>query len=237
MTRGIGEFAPIQDVIPEWAAILVALVTQLGDVWFLALLVGAIYWYRTDAREDVAVVTGLALSGFALITALKHVFAFPRPDRPLVELESLPWLLQPLYELTGTASGYGFPSGHAVITTIVYFCLAVRLSIGTFRQRVLAASTVVAAVALSRVALGVHYLADVVAGVVVGFAFLFVAERLFARYPTDQRTVAFSIAIVAGILALVASNVDPDAVLILGASLGAFGGQRFVRRIRGRSSA
>ena len=229
MSRGVGEFGPIQEFVPEWAALLVALVTQLGDVWFLALLVGGLYWVHARKREDAAVVVGLTLGGLALITGLKHVFALPRPGQPLVALESLPWLVQPLYEATAMASGYGFPSGHALMTTVVYVSLARRLSIGTRRWRTLGAAAVVTLVCLSRVALGVHYLVDVVAGVAVGLAFLFVAERLLAQTPSDQPTVALALAVVASAVALVASGVDRDAVLLLGASLGTFGGWQLVQ--------
>ena len=229
MSRGIGEFEPIQEELPEWAGVVLGLVTQLGDVWFLAVLVGAVYWFYREKREDAAVVTGLTLAGFSLITALKHVFALPRPGKPLVELESLPWLVQPIYEATAMASGYGFPSGHALMTTIVYFSLAKRLSIGSLPLRVLGAATLVGVVSFTRVALGLHYLVDVVAGVAVGLTFLFVAERLLSRYATEQGTVAFALAIVVSAINLVASDVDPDAVLVLGASLGAFGGWQLIR--------
>ncbi|WP_137290975.1 phosphatase PAP2 family protein [Natronorubrum halophilum] len=229
MSRGIGEFEPIQELVPEWAAILVALVTQLGDVWFLALLVGCVYWFSASKREDAAVVMGLTLAGLSLITVLKHVFALPRPGHPLVALETLPGLLQPLYEATAMASGYGFPSGHALMTTIVYVTLARRLPIGTFRRRTVAAATIVAVVCFSRVALGLHYLVDVVAGVAVGLAFLFVADRLLARYPDEQGTIALSLAIVCSASALGVSRVEPDTVTLLGASLGAFGGWQLVR--------
>ncbi|WP_440772116.1 phosphatase PAP2 family protein [Natronorubrum sp. DTA28] len=229
MSRGIGEFEPIQEVIPEWAAILVALLTQLGDVWFLALLVGGLYWFYATKREDAAVIIGLTMAGLSLITGLKHVFSLPRPGQPLVAIESLPGLLQPLYEATGMASGYGFPSGHALMTTIVYFSLAKRLSIGTPRRRFAGAATVVTLVGLSRVALGLHYLVDIVAGVAVGLTFLFVAERLLARSPTEQGTVAFSLAVVSSAFALAASSLEPDAVLLLGASLGTFGGWQLIK--------
>ncbi|WP_436346546.1 phosphatase PAP2 family protein [Natronorubrum sp. FCH18a] len=229
MSRGIGEFEPLQEVIPEWAAVLVALVTQLGDVWFLALVVGGVYWFHASKREDATVIIGLTLAGFSLITALKHVFALPRPGQPLVALESLPWLIQPLYEATGMGSGYGFPSGHALMTTIVYFSLAKRLSISTVNRRALAAAALVGIVCFSRVTLGLHYLVDVVAGVAVGLTFLFVAERLLARYSTEQGTVALSLAVVVSMINLVASDMDPDAVLTLGASLGVFGGWQLIR--------
>ncbi|MDQ2050879.1 phosphatase PAP2 family protein [Natronolimnohabitans sp. A-GB9] len=228
MSRGIGEFAPIQDLIPDWAAVLVGLVTQLGDVWFLALLVGVVYWFHARRRDDAAVTVGLSLTGLALITILKHVFELPRPGQPLVALEALPGLVQPLYEATAMASGYGFPSGHALMTTIVYVSLAKRLSIGTARQRLLAAAAVVAVVSLSRIALGVHYLVDIVAGIAIGLAFLFVAERLLARTSTDGATVALAMAVVASVIALLVSSVDPDAVLLVGASLGSFAGWQLV---------
>lgn len=223
MSRGVGVVEPIQELIPEWAALLVALLTQLGDVWFLALLVGGVYWFHTD-REDAVVIIGLTLAGLSLITTLKHVFALPRPTQPLVSLETLPQVLQPLYEVTGTASGYGFPSGHALMTTIVYFSLARRLSISTCRRRVLGAAIIVGAVGFSRIALGVHYLVDILAGIGVGLLFLLVAEQLIARYPTRQGTVALSLAVVVSAISIVASSVALDAVLLLSASLATFGG-------------
>ncbi|WP_265109579.1 phosphatase PAP2 family protein [Halosolutus halophilus] len=230
MSRGIGEFGPIQEFVPEWAAIAVALVTQLGDVWFLALILGSLYWVRvrTD-REGAAAFVGLPLIGLGVVTGLKHVFALPRPDRPLAQVETIPALVQPLYEVTAYASGYGFPSGHAVMTSIVYGYLAMRLSIGTARQRVAGAAIVIAAVCLSRVALGVHYLVDVLAGVLVGLATLLVTMRILARFRTEAGTVVFALAIGANAFALVASGGAPDAVLLLGASLGAFGAWQLIR--------
>ncbi|QLK25316.1 phosphatase PAP2 family protein [Natrinema zhouii] len=228
MSRGIGEFGPIQDVIPEWAAVLVALVTQLGDVWFLSLLVGAIYWFDSANREDAAVIMGWTFAGLALISTLKHVFALPRPGQPLVRIETLPWVIQPLYESTAMASGYGFPSGHALMTTIVYLSLARRLSISTRRRRFVGAALLVAAVCVSRVVLGVHYLVDVTAGVAVGVAFLAVAERLLTRFSTDHGTVAFGLAIAISAINLIVGGIDADDISLLGASLGALGGWQLV---------
>lgn len=196
MSRGIGEFGPIQDVIPEWAAIFVALITQLGDVWFLGLLVGGMYWLHATKRDEAAVILGFTIAGLALISLLKHIFALPRPDQLLVPVETLPLIIQPLYEATGTASGYGFPSGHALMTTIVYFSLAHRLSISTRRRRFGGAALIIVLVCLSRVALGVHYLVDVIAGIGVGIVFLLGAELLLSRYPSDQASIAFALAIV-----------------------------------------
>ncbi|SEH17089.1 PAP2 superfamily protein [Natronorubrum sediminis] len=228
MSRGIGEFEPIQELVPEWAAVLVALVTQLGDVWFLAILVGTLYWLSADNREDSAIIIGLTIAGLSVITALKHVFALPRPGQPLVALEALPGLIQPVYEGTAMASGYGFPSGHALMTTIVYVSLARRLSIGTSRQRLIGATAIITLVGLSRVALGVHYLVDIVVGIAVGLAFLALLEWVFTRVENGHATITFSVSIVSSGLAVVASSADPDAVLLLGAALGTFGGWQLI---------
>jgi membrane-associated phospholipid phosphatase len=224
MSRGIGEFGVIQDIIPDWAAIFIALLTQLGDVWFLALLVGAAYWFYATKRDDAAVLVGFTIAGLALISVLKHIFALPRPGSPLVEVETLPWTIQPLYEVTAAASGYGFPSGHALMTTIVYLSFAHRLPISSRRRRFAAAAALITAVCLSRVGLGVHYLIDVVVGVGVGILFLIGAEWLLSQSSMNEGTLALGLAIVVSSINLTVGGADFDGVLLLGAALGAICG-------------
>ncbi|PCR89197.1 phosphatase PAP2 family protein [Natrinema ejinorense] len=233
MTRGLGWFDAFREVVPEWAVVVLGLVTQLGDVWFLGVLVGTLYWIETDDRDDIAAVAGLLLAGLSLITALKHVFALPRPERVLVEVEALPAAVHPLYEATATATGYGFPSGHALMSTIVYLSLAEYSDVSTRRRRFLGAAGLVTAVSLSRVGLGVHYLVDVVAGVAVGLVFLLLAWGLLNRYPTHRGTIGFGLAVGIAAAALVTSSMDPDAVLLFGASLGAFAGWQLALLARG----
>lgn len=224
MSRGVGEFEPIQDQIPEWLAVVVALLTQLGDIWFLAVLLAALYWFGAAERDGIAAVAGLWLAGMGLYRGLKEIFGLPRPDRPLLDPEVLPGIVRPVYEAAAFAGGYGFPSGHAVSTTIVYFGLAYVLAFGTLRRRVAGAAAIVATVSFTRVALGVHYLVDVVAGVAVAAALLLVAKVLLARLPADRPSIAFGLAIALGLFFTVASDVHPHALIVLAASLGAFAG-------------
>lgn len=223
MSRGIGEFELVQGAVPDSLALIVALLTQLGDIWFVALLLAAAF-VRFD-RDRIAVVIGLTMGAIALVIALKYAFALPRPDRPLVELEALPSLVRPVYELTAHASGYGFPSGHAVVTTAAYLSLAEVLSVSTRRRRYAVAASIVAVVGLSRVALGVHYLVDVLAGIALSVAFLVVAFRLLARYRSsgEQRTAALGIAVVLAAVSVVASGVHVDALALLAVSVAFFG--------------
>ncbi|WP_222916728.1 phosphatase PAP2 family protein [Natrinema sp. SYSU A 869] len=233
MSRGIGWFDTFREVAPEWIVVVLGLVTQLGDVWFLGALVGTLYWLETDNREQIAAVFGLLLAGLSLITALKHVFALPRPERVLVEAGVLPKAVHPLYEATATATGYGFPSGHALLTTIVYLSLAEYGSVSTRRRRYLGAAGMVTAVCFSRVGLGVHYLVDVVVGVGVGLVFLLLTWGLLNRYPSRRGTLGFGLAVALAAVALVTSAVDSDAVLLFGASIGGFAGWQFVALAQG----
>lgn len=85
-----------------------------------------------------------------------------------------------------TADGYSFPSGHAMGVAVVVGVLAVvflpRLPVR--RQRPLVAVGVAWAllVAFTRLALGVHYLTDVVAGLLLGGAWLAVTAALLVPW-------------------------------------------------------
>lgn len=228
MSRGIGEFGPIQDVIPEWLAVIVALLTQLGDPWFLVLILSILYWTRPDKQDDVLLVMAMYLAGLGVYRFLKYVFEFPRPAEPLLDPELLPWIIRPLYEFTAFASGYGFPSGHATASTIVYFGLATVLTAGTKRLRYGLATVVVATVGLTRVALGVHYAVDIVAGVALGLVLLFVGFRVIRHLPGDRVAAVLAFAIVTMLLYVYQSSAHVEAVLGLGVTLGAFAGWQLV---------
>ena len=224
MSRDVGGVDLVQGSIPEWLAVVVALLTQLGDVWFLAVL----YWVDAPTREDVAALAGVALTGMGLYSGLKVLFGLPRPESPLIDSSLLPRLVRPLYEATATAGGYGFPSGHAVNATIVYLGLASVATVWTPRRRYAVAAAIVAIVCLSRVALGVHYLVDVVAGAAIGLAVLLVARVLLERGFADRATIAFALGIGAAAFYLVASDWTGDAMILLATALGGFGGWQIV---------
>ncbi len=96
--------------------------------------------------------------GALLNMELKRYFARARPD---------------ITTMLKLAKGYSFPSGHAMGSTVVFGALsyfAFRLLPGwRWKSAALAfATTMVIAVALSRVYLGAHWLSDVGAGIVAG---------------------------------------------------------------------
>lgn len=227
MTRGFGEIAPVQDAIPESLAIVVALLTQLADVWFLGLLLVTLYWSGAARREDVATVGGLWVAALGLYKGLKAVFRFPRPDQPLADPATVSAVIRPIYEATATAGGYGFPSGHATNSTVVYLALAGLLTVATRRRRVLAAAAVIVTVCFTRVALGVHYLVDVVAGVGTGLLLLGVATVLMDREFADRPSTAFGLAIPLALFCFLASGGNWESVGVLAAAVGGFVAWRY----------
>ncbi|SNZ17835.1 PAP2 superfamily protein [Natronoarchaeum philippinense] len=232
MSRGIGAFEAVQSTVPDQLAIFVALATQLADVWFVSVVLAVLYWYADDDiidRESVAVVAGLALGALALVYALKYTFALPRPPTRLAQPEQYPGALEALYAATGTASGYGFPSGHAVLSTTFYGLLAQRLSILSRRRRYGVAATLVTIVCLSRVVLGVHFLVDVVAGAALGIVYVSSTWELLDRVE-HPATAAFGIAAGLGALAVVASGVGFETVALLGVGLAGLGWRLGLRR-------
>jgi undecaprenyl-diphosphatase len=87
-----------------------------------------------------------------------------------------------------TAHGWSWPSGHTTTATLVFAILAtvvwaVTSNVGLRVLAVLGWIVLVAAVAFSRVELGVHWTTDVLASVVFVAGWLLVAGALFGRPP------------------------------------------------------
>jgi undecaprenyl-diphosphatase len=105
-------------------------------------------------------------------------------------LKMLVGRLRPVVEIPlQTASGKSFPSGHALGATIAYGSLVlVLLPLIARRARravVALAVLLVVAVAFTRVALGVHYVSDVVGGILLGIAWVGVVAYAFRRWRRD----------------------------------------------------
>lgn len=186
MSRGFGELGVVQDIVPEWSAPLWGLVTQLGDLWFVVLLFAVLYWQHRDLRGEIRSLAVALAIGVGLFVSLKYALALPRPDSPLLVADRVPEFIRPLYKVTAFADGYGFPSGHATVSTIVYFGLASVLPLWDRRRRYLAAAAIVALVSFTRVVLGLHYLVDVLAGTALGAAVLLFTHALTHRLGVFQ---------------------------------------------------
>ena len=131
-----------------------------------AIVVGTLFLWTTRHRYSAALLW-VAIGGSVFLNAfLKEWFGRPRPAPERANIELLGWTF-------GYPDSFSFPSGHALLTTSIFFTLAylvARLE-GSRRMRrftLALAFLMVTLVGLSRVYLGVHYLSDVVAGILAG---------------------------------------------------------------------
>jgi undecaprenyl-diphosphatase len=138
-------------------------VTHLGSTAAMAVLAIAagIRLWRTDRRADAVFVIGAMAGAQLAFRGLKALLNRPRPpvDGRLVH-----------------AASESLPSGHATTAIVVIGSLVVlawRGRTAAVRAWMVAAATVwVGAVGLTRIYLGVHWFSDVLAGWLVGAAWL-----------------------------------------------------------------
>ncbi|HEX7190387.1 MAG TPA: phosphatase PAP2 family protein [Thermoanaerobaculia bacterium] len=134
-----------------------------GPVGVTVIGVAALVFLLTRKHLHRAAYLGFtALGGGALDWELKRYFARARPD---------------VAQMLLRASGYSFPSGHAMGSTVVFGALAY-IAFRSFKRwrwkaaSIALATTLVIGVALSRVYLGVHWISDVGAGITGGLLWI-----------------------------------------------------------------
>jgi undecaprenyl-diphosphatase len=145
----------------EWAARPFSWLGGWIGITALCLAAG-VFLVRRRAWLDLGFVLAVVLGSQLAVAILKDAFDRPRPD------------LAPVVPLPGSP---GFPSGHAATGLATAGALAVlaaeRLPSQRTRAWLWAATAALGiAVGLSRVALGVHFASDVLAGWLLGLAWL-----------------------------------------------------------------
>lgn len=192
---------------PEEYLDVAVFVTDLGDVTAVMVLLSVLYWVVD--RKKSALVVSYIVAGASVVLLVKIGFGLPRPEVELIARE---------YDR------YGFPSGHAFTATVVYGGLLWMFGRHRRPAPAIATASLIAAIALSRVVIGVHYLGDVIAGVALGAVFLIVMERLTDRIPRRGFTVGLVLAVPAVAVAFGAGAETSLAVVGLGTALGGLAG-------------
>lgn len=199
-------------------------VTNLGsEQAYIVLLVLTYVAIDAHAGRRIAIAF---LAGFHLNQILKGTFTTARPFELDPAVARSP-------EAVATALGAGFPSGHAQAATTFWGLAA---AYAKRRWFTLAASLVIAAVALSRLYLGVHLPVDVIGGILIGMLVVLLAVVAFraTSRPTFRRRLASGRAwvIVVGIalpLALHLLLPTPESALFMGAAAAFVTGPEWVR--------
>ena len=160
--------------LTRWMLLVTNLHSTIAVSCYSAL--AGVYFWRTKQWRWLVTLAVCMAGGLALNVAMKLAFHRARPvfDQPLL-----------------TLSSYSFPSGHVLGSTIMYGLVVVWLFAHTTKLRWRLLATGVAAVAISLVAftrlyLGVHYLTDVGAAFLEGFAWLALCLGAFAEFWRGQ---------------------------------------------------
>jgi undecaprenyl-diphosphatase len=142
-------------------------ITSIGNgaaVITIALVMCAFLWVMKHRMAVILVVVGV-LGADMLNRVLKATFERPRPEL---------FVLETPFDRPVSAS---FPSGHAMAAIVVYVLLAYLIGRlggkGWFKVIVNSlAAILILLIGVSRMYLGVHYPSDVIAGYLLGFAWI-----------------------------------------------------------------
>ena len=145
--------------------------------WFYVTVGASAYWfYRKGYWRLALFVVTTPLVGGVISTTVKVLVDRPRPvlDEPIAQ-----------------AFGKSFPSGHAMTSTVAYGTLLLAfmpMIPKHWRPRAVAAYVaLVLLISASRLGLGVHYLSDVLGGIVLGGAWLCISVATFRIWRREQR--------------------------------------------------
>lgn len=152
-------------------------ITKFGNtvtVIFLLLIAAALLWKYNKKVESLWLILNCAISG-SVNYLIKFLFERPRPS--ITHLVS--------------ATHFSFPSGHAMISILMYGTLIIilapyaRLNIWIKIAQFILAILIIL-IGISRVYLGVHYPSDILAGYLLALSWLGFSYPVFAQYRFKQ---------------------------------------------------
>lgn len=175
---------------------VMVIATELGGAWVTVPVIVAVALWLAWRRHWRALSywLGAALAARLSVMLLKGLLARERPSIIYSGVEE-----------------FSFPSGHATTAMILYgflaFLLGARLRHHARLALYAGAATLVAAIGLSRLYLGVHWLSDVGAGFALGFAWVALLALAFSRLHPSRSPEPGPLAVVVGLALLGSAGV------------------------------
>lgn len=159
---------------PAWITKFWLFLTWLGDTTprIIVALLSIIVLLVLRRWRNALFIIGVLLSGIALSTVLKSWIGRPRPQ---------------LVKHLDHVSSMSFPSGHAINSTLFYLVIALIVAplIAKLKIRYslyVLAFTLSIATGVSRIALGVHWPTDVIAGWLIAATWVFLWVEMAKHY-------------------------------------------------------
>ena len=172
---------------PTWFTEVMTDITALGGATIIFMITSAVVFYLLIRKqhEYMWLILIATIGGALLSLGLKELFARERP--PLI------------FHLL-TVKSLGFPSGHAMMSSVVYLTQgALFAKVQTNKNiriyTLMVALVLVFLIGLSRVYLGVHYPTDVLAGWSVGLAWAslcWIGAKYFQKRKDRQSKIMIS---------------------------------------------
>ncbi len=155
----------IRESLPWSIVQFLEVMTILGNGAVLFSIAALMYWFDPDnIKRKRLLLLSLAVLTLAVVGGLKGTLQVSRPDLAFAP-ENYP--------------GWSTPSAHAMGSTMIYGGFAVlsgsKLIFKIFQY--LGAGALIFTIALSRVVLGVHYVGDVILGVLLGIIFVYIGIK------------------------------------------------------------
>lgn len=175
-TAAANELHEVVREVPWFVSLLQAISFLGGPLWFyLVIPLGALYMYRQGHPRLAIFLIVTTLLGGVIDSIVKILVDRPRPS-----------LEQPI----ATAHGKSFPSGHSMTSVVGYGALLlVFLPEIARRWRTwvwVGAIALVLAIGFTRLALGVHYISDVLGGYALGLGWLVAATAAFSTWRVER---------------------------------------------------
>jgi len=173
---------PAVPIGPYWLPDVMRDITSLGGGTVIALITLIVIFYLLLQKKyaELLLILAAVLGGTVIGLGLKEIFGRERPDL--------------IYRLTDARS-LSFPSGHSMMSTVIYLSLAALLSRIQHERKVRIYIISIALflaliIGFSRVYLGVHYPTDVLGGWTIGLGWAslcwFVAKYLQRKKMIEQ---------------------------------------------------
>lgn len=150
-------------------------ITNFGGILYIFVILIILLLVIRNKKINIALISNLGLV-VLLNQVIKFIVKRPRPQiLPLVE-----------------ERGYSFPSGHSMIS-LAFYGFLIYLIYNNIKNKkykyalMISLSILIVLIGISRVYLGVHYLSDVLAGVIVSIIYLLIFIESFSKVVKNEK--------------------------------------------------